>query len=730
MFEKPTKPITWENVIGESLGKGRTRHGEIHYAKGVSMMKEFLKREKKASAKAPEKRKGYTLKAMKLSMKLLVPIVLVIALSVGAVSGISFLLADRLALSIVKGDLENIVAIMEKTSAERKMVSDLMKISQNEKNIILAKGVAEIAAQNPEGMNEAFLSALCQELKVSEIHFVNEDGILEMGSVPDFYGFDFSSSDQTKVFLKIIDSPELVIAQPPTPRGVDGVLFQYIGVARKDRPGIVQIGVEPKDTTRLMEMLNQQSLIKNITTGIGGYTYVIDESGAVVAHPDESKIGDNLMDYDFGKLLMTGNKGFVRYKYNGVDKYAAFAKNGAYRYIATFNRDQYVSLLTEIRTASLLMLMTASLVSVVLVRQIVKQQILKPLDEISAAMGQAGQGDLTVRVMTSSQDEIGTMGVNFNQMIGQIKTLIETVSTSVKTTREVSESITVVSEEMGRSSMDVSRAINEIASGTTVQAGEAAVSYKLTDDLSLRIAEMLERVGDVENETVRSIELGIEGKETLTTLGMCFEENTRASITVAEFIGVLSEKSKAIDNVVNSISAIANQTNMLALNASIEAARAGEAGRGFAVVADEVRHLAEQSAKSSNEIRSTITEITGIIQGANGAMNNARGIVDNANMHLGQTTDTFAQVEASFERVAAQIGILSQNLKDVNQARALVMKSIESIAIGAESTAASSEEISASSEEQTASIEEVVSAIQELGTMIETLDDVVGQFKI
>lgn len=669
-------------------------------------------------------------RAAKLSTKLVVPITVLMLISIGTVSFISFFLADKMALTIVKGDLENVVSTMEKTAVERKLVSELMEISMNEKNVAIAKAVSEIAAHSPELMNEAYFKELCGELGISEIHIANGAGILESGSIKDFYGYDFGSDVQSKVFNQIIGNPELVIAQKPTPRGVDGALFQYIGVGRKDQPGFVQIGIEPKAAAKLTGILSQQSLTEIISTGMGGYTYIMDAGANIVAHPDPQKIGDNLGNYDFGKLLLTDDKGFVRYSYQGVDKYAAFSKTGSYRYVATFNRSEYVHLLDTIRTSALLLMLVSSIIAVIVVNMIVRSQIIKPLGAISQAMGRMGTGDLTAHVAYVSRDEIGVMGEQFNHMTAQIRGLATTVSSSVKTTREVSDSISIVADEMGRSSMDVSRAINEIASSATNQAGESAVSHKLTEELSVKIIDMMEQIHIVEQEAAKSTELGETGRGTLSTLGVCFEQNTQAAITVADFIAVLSEKSRAIDSVVDSISAIANQTNMLALNASIEAARAGEAGRGFAVVAEEVRHLAEQSSKSSSEIRATITEIANIINGANNAMYQAKGVVENANVHLVETTETFGKVETSFSLVARQIAALSSNLKAIDEARGKVMKSIESIALGAESTAASSQEISASSEEQTASIEEVISSIQELGGMIENLDQAVEQFKV
>jgi methyl-accepting chemotaxis protein len=122
-----------------------------------------------------------------------------------------------------------------------------LKASQASNYLRIARSVAQVIAANPGVLAPARITALAKAIGVDEIHVSDEKGILRWGNVAGFYGFDYGSSDQSKPFLKLLADPSFELVQDPEARGADKVLFQYIGVARRDRPGFIQVGVQPKE---------------------------------------------------------------------------------------------------------------------------------------------------------------------------------------------------------------------------------------------------------------------------------------------------------------------------------------------------------------------------------------------------------------------------------------------------------------------------------------------------
>ena len=148
--------------------------------------------------------------------------------------------------SVVELQLLDQVVSIEKEVQAAKQTIDITKNAINEKNIALTQAVAKIIAIDPTWLEERKMTELATLLGVSELHVTDGKGVLLYGNVPGFYGFDFNTSEQTLPFIELIGKKGASLAQEPSPRGTDNALFQYIGVARMDEPGVVQIGIEPK----------------------------------------------------------------------------------------------------------------------------------------------------------------------------------------------------------------------------------------------------------------------------------------------------------------------------------------------------------------------------------------------------------------------------------------------------------------------------------------------------
>ncbi|MEZ5334041.1 MAG: methyl-accepting chemotaxis protein [Methanolobus sp.] len=292
------------------------------------------------------------------------------------------------------------------------------------------------------------------------------------------------------------------------------------------------------------------------------------------------------------------------------------------------------------------------------------------VDKIIVAANRVADGDLTLELEDAADTEMGQLSNSIKKMVANLKTLVTEVQGSATRVASTSQEISASSEEITASSTQISETVNEISQGTQVQSVKAMDVSNAMNDMSISVqeiasnAQMASQNAGVASETIGGI--GEESEKLLSQM----DEIQKAVSDSASVIRDLDGKSKQIGEIVNLITSIADQTNLLALNAAIEAARAGEHGKGFAVVADEVRKLAEESNSAAKEIADLIQEIQ---QGSNDAV-------------------------GAMETGTSKVSVGAESLRDTVEA-------VRSIVTGSEEIARMAQEIAAAAEEQAASIE-------------------------
>lgn len=339
-------------------------------------------------------------------------------------------------------------------------------------------------------------------------------------------------------------------------------------------------------------------------------------------------------------------------------------------------------------------------------------------------------GDLNVQLQLNTNDEMKKVETAFNSMTTQLKELVQEITISAEYVASSSEQLNASSQEATASVENVTNSVSDMMSKTNLQEISLRESAQAMEEMVIgieRIAANSVRISALTNETTDFANTGNE------TVEKALQQMNKIKDTVqesSEKINELNKQSAEIDSIVNVITAIADQTNLLALNAAIEAARAGEQGKGFAVVADEVRKLAEESRCSAAKI----AELIGTIQKETiNSVQNMHLVTDNVEIGIKVTEESayeFNHILTRMQELNPQMEDISATATEFSSQAEQVASAMEMLLEMAKQTNETTQGITASSQEQLTIMEEVSSATNTLAEMADSLQNLVLKFKL
>ena len=383
---------------------------------------------------------------------------------------------------------------------------------------------------------------------------------------------------------------------------------------------------------------------------------------------------------------------------------------------------------------SVVLLIVVSVISFVLVIGIVIffiRAIKRPVELLSEQAKELANGNLRLEpVQINNQDEIGQLATDFNVMHTNLKGLIQGLQEHIQTVAATSEELSASAEETSKATDQITSAMVDVSEGADRQVEGARTSNESISEMVIGM--------DQASVSVQSVsDLAASTKE-YTALGSSMMDQTMkqmtniqySSDTTAKVVHSLGERSEEISQIVGLITTIADQTNLLALNAAIEAARAGEAGKGFAVVADEVKKLAENSSVAANQIREVIVAIQQEVGEAIHAMKVSTSTVEEGIELVKKSEDNFHGISSMIENVSAQTENISAVIEQLSANTISIKGQIDEVAALSEDSSDQAQTVAAAAEEQNATMEEISASAQVLGNLSAELQEMVQQFKV
>lgn len=483
------------------------------------------------------------------------------------------------------------------------------------------------------------------------------------------------------------------------------------------------------------ETAKQEALkmVENIKFGEDGYFWINDKHPKMVMHSIKPQLnGKDLTNskdpngvylfVEMAKIAKSKGEGIVNYHWSKPGEKEPQPKIsyvklfepwgwiiGTGQYIDNIEKKVKViekegeELISATVAESIITSIVLAILIAVIISFIAKQVIVKPIKNILEVTTDLahGEGDLTKRVIVKSNDEIKDVANNVNEFIKKVQSSVDGAKQTSLENSSISKELSVTSYRVGE---NVEKSL-EIVTKTTQNA--SGVQQKI----SISIADAKKS----KEEMVEANKTLSDARDEIIALTNKVQESSQAEVELAQAVEVLSSDTEQVKQVLEVISDIADQTNLLALNAAIEAARAGEHGRGFAVVADEVRKLAERTQKSLIEINSTINIIVQATMTASEQMN-----INSKSMN---------ELADASKLVEEKINLTTEIVNKATNASDKTVVDFENTGSYIESIVKSINDINDISKSNAESVEEISIAAEHLNKMTEVLTDKLDQFK-
>ena len=366
----------------------------------------------------------------------------------------------------------------------------------------------------------------------------------------------------------------------------------------------------------------------------------------------------------------------------------------------------------------------------IVVAVVVAVSLSRAIKKLQSATDKLANGDFSQRIEIKRKDELGDLQRNFNSMVDSVAALIREVGDKFSNVYSVATDISEVSANTKETTNQVALAIQSVASGATEQAQSTQEANTEVEKLATSLEETKAYVESINDMSKATNELSVQGMSVVGELIEKSDKTRENSKISGDMINEMLESIEKINYISDAIADITSQTNLLSLNASIEAARAGDLGKGFAVVADEIRKLADQSKKSTDEIKAIIVEISDKSALVSRNLEESNKLQNEQEKAIDDTRELFNKISGSVDDLIKGLDMIGQLNENMVSNKTAVVCSMDNIASISEESAAAAEEVTASAELVNTTMEDVSGYAKNLNEIANDLKETISRFKL